>query len=232
MKNKFIFLVTLLLFCGFSVLNAQSYVFGIKGGPSLASQKWNNFHQGIPLLGYQGALFMESHSEENKSALYGQIGYHTRGTTFRSRSFVSTSGNEVRAQTFESKHFNASLGVGIKQKFPLGPEGARGFYGFGARLEYNIKNDLRYVGLESGINKVTYGVSVLGGFELPFSEFVGGFIELSFNPDLGKQIFVFKQVITDTDLNREYILPEQNVLNLTFELSVGIRFLHKIVYID
>lgn len=227
--------ISTLLFLLFLVAGnseAQSYVFGLKGGPSLASQKWNSGDVGQPMLAYHGALFMESYSDENRSSIFAQIGYHTRGTSFRSRRFVSQNGQEVPSRTYNSKHYNVGLGLGVKQKIILGPEGARGFYGFGGRVEYNLKNELRFQGLAGSVNKITYGLIINGGFEMPFSEYVGGFIELSFNPDVGRQIFVQRQEWIDVELGRAVLLPEQNVVNLTFELSVGIRFLHKIIYTD
>lgn len=45
---------------------AQSYAFGIKGGMTAGTQKWDNNFQREPLFRYHIAGFIESHSDQDK----------------------------------------------------------------------------------------------------------------------------------------------------------------------
>ncbi len=230
MKNRFLIFSFFLFSAG--ALSAQSYAFGIKGGLTAATQRWNNFDSGQPLFSYHADAYIESWNEENMSALFASLGYHARGRSVRTRRVFGINGEDFPARTFNQQLFNAVLSIGAKKKFRMGNPDIRGFYGIGARLEYNIKADLDiYSGLEDLVNKFTYGVTVNGGFEFMWSEFVGGVFEISVHPDFGKQIFAPTQVFID-DRGFERQLQEQNVVNTSIEISVGFRFLHKIIYID
>lgn len=224
----------LLLICAAVQLSAQGSAFGVKGGLTAATQRWNNFDSGEPLFSYHGAVYIESYNEENMSCIFAQAGYHARGRVTRFNRFVNQNGQEVPGRTRSQKFYNAGLIIGVKKKLELGRGNSenRGFYGFGVRGEYNLSSDL---GLEQGfasnINRVTYGVTVNGGYEFMFSEFVGGTLEISVHPDLGRQIFVPRQNYVDFN-GQVRTLSEQNVVNTSIEISLGIRLLHKVTYID
>ena len=90
-----------------------------------------------------------------------------------------------------------------------------------------------YEGFEAGINKVLYGITLGGGFEFPFSELIGGVIDIRFSPDISRQIFI--PPVTNWEnpfTGRVETLREQSIKNLAFEVSLGLRFLHKIIYVD
>jgi hypothetical protein len=230
--KKHILLFSFFCFLGSLSLSAQSYAFGLKGGITAATQRWNNFDDGQPLFSYHGDVYIESWNEENLSALFASVGYHARGRTVRTRRTVGLNGEDYPSRTFDQRLFNGVLIIGVKKKIPVKNESTRGFYGFGVRGEYNISSDFAfYSGLEDQINKITYGVTVNGGFEFMFSEFVGGVFEISVHPDFGKQLFAPTQVFQD-DRGFQRTLAEQNVVNTSIEISVGLRFLHKITYID
>ncbi len=218
-----------------SEANAQGAAYGIKGGLTLATQRWNNFDSGQPLVAYHGAAFIESLTEENVTSLFAQIGYHTRGRAVRRNRFVDPFTNqELPANTFNQRLFNVGLILGVKKKIPIGPGDKRSFYAFGLRGEYTVNEDLGiYAGLENAINRFVYGATVSGGFEFPFTEFIGGIFEISVHPDFAQQIYIPPQPnYQDPYTGQLRTLPEQRVVNVSFEVSVGLRFLHKVEYID
>ena len=87
-----------------------------------------------------------------------------------------------------------------------------------------------YEGLE---NKFLFGVLFGGGYELPFGKYVSGMLEFSVSPDFSKQIYLPPQATGFTDQSgNEIILREQNVSNVSFEISLGLRFLREITYYD
>ena len=234
---KFMRYLICLLLAGLSTspMVAQSYAFGAKGGLTVGMQKWNGFAGRDALIRYHGDLFIESATEENLSSLYAQLGYHVKGGALRTnRWYDPVTMQEFRPTTQSMEFGNLSLVLGAKQKFDIGG-GSRAYYGFGARVDYNLMTNFggffqTYEGLE---NKFTWGVTVQVGSELYLGEFVSGFLEVSFSPDLSKQIYIPPQDTGYTDSSgRRIVLREQDIANIILEVSMGIRLLHKIEYID
>jgi len=86
-------LALLFLIAGISTtISAQGQIFGLKGGLSAGTQKWNSFERD-PLYATHFAVSMESAELDRKSALYGQIGYHTKGSAIRFQRFFDINGN-------------------------------------------------------------------------------------------------------------------------------------------
>lgn len=245
-----IFLVALLT----TDLQAQSYAFGLKGGLTVGIQQWNNsFSSREALYRYHGLAFIESAEEEAPWGLFAQGGYNIKGSAlrFRRQTFTDTDGRirEFGGLTIPFEFRNLTLTLGAKQKFDLGLSGNKWYYSLGVRADYTISTKLRpdgveeddpyaiYYPIEGFVNKFNYGVSVGGGIELPFSEFVGMVVELTVNPDFSKQ---YNQPRIDNVINPSpYIIPGQNtfipersISNTTVELTLGFRFLHKIIYLD
>ncbi|HLF64138.1 MAG TPA: hypothetical protein VI603_10310 [Saprospiraceae bacterium] len=232
MLKSFISLV--LCCCIVMPLSSQSYAFGFKGGPSLTIQKWNGFGGREPLIRYHAIAFIESHNDETNSALFAQAGYHIRGSALRFYAYYDPINmRNVNARSTDMEFHNLSLSVGAKRKYDVGP--GKGYYLIGLRGEYTFDTKLdgflnTYEGLE---NKVLFGVLFGGGYELPFSRFVSGILEFSVSPDFSKQIYLPPQETGYTDLNgNEIILREQNVTNVSIEISLGLRFLREITYYD
>lgn len=161
-------------------------------------------------------------------------GYHVRGSTIRTRAWIDDNGETYNPAKAAMEFNNLVLTLGAKQKFPFGVD-SRAYYGLGIRGEYTLNTDfagyLEY--LEGTENKFVFGVTLAGGLEIPFSRYVGGVIEVSVNPDFTKQIYLPPQDTgyTDSSGNR-ILLNEQNITNITFEFTVGFRFLREIIYID
>ena len=231
-------LIVLCFLC-FGFLNAQSFIWGPKGGLTLGMQTWNNVDRNV-LIGYHGALYMESADEGSLGSFYGQVGYHTRGSS-QLVSFTNGGGviSSRNRQTFQFN--NVALQIGAKKKLDK-PGTAKPYYGFALRLEYTASTNLSqyenaqavgYFPLDPFVNKFNYGASVNFGYEFPFSPLIGGFVEATFSPDFSKQ-YAQPAIpnVFDPITRQNRTLPQQSIRNLSFEISVGFRFLRKVIYLD
>jgi len=242
LKNKisclFGLLVTLLFFVnqGFS----QSFWFGAKGGAAMNFQSWGNgsFSGSVnrdPLFSLNGDIFIESYDEYNKGTLYAQVGYHTRGSSFRFFSFNNTF---TEQQGFKFR--NIVLELGAKKSLNLDKEldpyfilGIRGEYTIGTNLDDYINFGSLYYPINEFVRKFNYGVTAGGGFEMKMSELSNVFVEFLLQPDLS---FQYEQQpifnVIDPWTSQPVNLGLRQVRNLSIELKVGLKFLRKVEYID
>jgi hypothetical protein len=229
--GKYIIVVMLLAACQ-SDLAAQSYAFGLKGGPTIGLQRWNNYQGNDPLIAYHLVSFIETAQEEESGSIFAELGYHVKGRTVHFNSSVNPlTGGTYEARNFQLRFNNLSLSAGARKKFSVGSSLA--YYSLAIRGEYNLSADLEiYEGFRPGINKVLYGITLGGGFEFPFSELVGGILDLRFSPDLSRQIFIPPYEFDNPFTGRVDRFTEQSIKNIAFEISLGFRFLHKIIYAD
>ncbi len=232
MKKLGILVVSVLCMLHSAGLCAQGYAFGLKGGPTMGLQKWNNIQTNDPLFAYHIVGFIETADEGLTGSLFAESGYHVKGRAVRFRSSVNpNTGIAYDAQTFKLKFNNISLSLGARNRFPVG--NLLGNYSFALRGEYNVSSDLElYQGYEDGIQKFVFGLTVGGGFEFPFSELVSGVLDFRFSPDITRQIFIPASRYNNPYTGTQEVISEQSVKNLAFEVSLGIRFLHKVIYID
>jgi len=229
------------------------YYFGIKGGLSLCSQRWNSFNSRLPLYAPHGDLFIESYEEDQKYALLAQLGYHQRGSanrfffpTYNSSGQISGYINRSDAYRFN----NAVLTLAAKQFFKLG-EKSNAYYIIGLRGEYTFSSNLPsideltktpgYFGYYSPVSDYirhwNYGAVVGGGFIRKISDYVEGFLEFNVSPDLSRQYYEppiqnAKQFDPLTGAFQTTTISEQNIRNFSFEITLGLRFLRKIIYVD
>lgn len=222
--------------------------YGIKGGMTLGNQKWNNFDRQT-LVAYHGILSMETMPIEERFSLFAQVGYHVKGSSLRPRLF----GNSFNAGfTFspprEFKFYNISLSIGAKQVVKqIGNNSA--YYLFGIRGDFTVGTNLDEFGdFTEGnpsiaifypinsydfIRRINYGFIAGGGINFPISEFVQGVLEFTVNPDFSLQ---YQQPpipnVTNPFNGQSLTISERNIKNLTFEITVGARFLRKIEYVD
>jgi hypothetical protein len=241
--------ISLLFFlCISGVSMAQGYVFGLKGGPSIGIQNWGNAFQMDPMLRYHGDIFIESLPEGDQWSLYASAGYHPRGSAIRNRNFLNPiSGNPFRPPAYQFLFHNAAIVLGAKQKFDFGNNN-KWFYSFGIRGEYTFDTNLDvYTDFNQQsaaisifpyddpffINEFNYGFSGGAGLEWAFSEFVGASLEFTVNPDFS---FQYRQPaipnVRDPWTGENRTIPERRIRNLTFEITLGFRFLRKIIYVD
>ena len=216
-------------------LPGQSKIFGPKGGMSMTFQSWLGTRS-QPLFNPHGALYMEGYREGASTALFAQVGYHTRGSS--ERIFVNL-GSSSFVEDLNVRFNNISALFGAKKRIKEG-SGAIPYYSFGVRVEHTIGNNFEdfidfagYLPVETFINKWNYGATLAFGYEFPFSEFVGGLIEASVSPDLSFQYNQEQDISFSSPVSGQSVtLRRQKVRNVTFELTFGFRFLHKVIYLD
>lgn len=240
-----------LLFLGMLCLTfsaqAQSYAFGIKGGATTGFQRWDNsFSSRDPLYRYHGIVFIETAEEDSPFALFAQAGYHIKGSairTFPTKVTTPTGFRDVPGFTIPFEFHNLSLTLGAKQQVGYSPNlyymlGIRGDYTLSTNLdETATSNNSIYLGIlpfDDFVTKFNYGITLGGGIQFDFSEYVATFIELTVNPDFSKQ---YRQPAipnvrnpNPNNSNSLITIPERQISNTTIELTLGFRFLHKIVY--
>lgn len=224
---------------------SQSFFFGIKGGSSIGYQKLESFNQ-KPVLTYHVATFWESYSEDNPlNALYVQLGYHNRGSALRNAIGVTIYNEYYRLPTRNFLFHNISLGLGAKKKQDIN-DNLRSFYSFGLRGEYTLNTNLsKYAYLNQRmsnlyypddifVKKWTYGASVGGGVEYMFSELIEGLFEITINPDLSNQYDQpqLGSIIDPYHPGNTTTVPRRRIKNTTVEITIGIRFMRKVEYID
>jgi hypothetical protein len=228
-----------------TALPAQSTAFILNIGPSIGIQKWDNSFDREPLFKYHASLGIESvNNEDDRGALFAQVGYHVKGSANRF-SFWRISGGGVEIFTENFLFNNISLLLGAKQKKPLGNAAAKYFYFGGIRGDYTLNTNLKKLNEENPFLRTYYpqdgfvrkwnaGVSVGGGLELGFSELIGAQVMLSVNPDLTNQYFQppIPNVIDPFTPGQTITIPERRIRNTTIELSLGLRLLRKVEYVD
>ncbi|MEM1323807.1 MAG: outer membrane beta-barrel protein [Bacteroidota bacterium] len=228
---------------------AQSYAFGVKGGMTVGFQRWNNGERD-PLIGYHGITFIETAPEGNEFALFAQLGYHLKGGAIRQRrfTFLSNQTNSevtVPARTDRYEFHNLSLTLGGKQKYDFRTNtkvyyliGIRGDYTFTTNLdEYeDLNNNLGslFYPVNAFVREFNFGATIGGGFEFLITDLISGIVEITVNPDFSRQYMQppLQNVIDPFNPGNSRTIPELNLSNNTLELTVGLRFLHEIEYID
>jgi len=222
-------------------LFGQGQLYGVKGGLSIGTQKWNSFERD-PLIASHFAISMESAEDGRKNALYGQLGYHTKGSALRTQRFFDINGNEYKPSTTDFRFNNLGLQVGVKQI--LGDENAnsRLFWKLGLRGEYTLSTNLDQFDSrlalsfpnDNWVRKITYGVSFGGGYEFYLSDLVRGFVELHIGQDLSNQ-YQQPPLMGVSDPNRpgQFInISERKITNTIVELSVGVLLWRKVEYVE
>jgi hypothetical protein len=230
----------------------QSTAFGIKGGLTAGRQRWDNNFERDMLLRYHGIAFIESVGEDSRFSLFAQGGYHIKGSAIRTpRGTITGSGGSIfsiPAQQVSFEYRNISLTVGAKQRLDLDLGEKKVYYLLGIRGDYTLSTQLGprvpnqydiytvYYPIPEFVRKINYGLTVGGGIEVPFSELVGALLEFTVNPDFS---FQYNQPPLENIINPNpfaprgnITLPERRSTNLTFEVSLGFRFLRKVIYID
>jgi len=217
-----------------AVYGQDGFHFGIKGGPTLANQTLNESDRRF-LLTYHGSLFVESRDPGDRGALYAQLGMHNRGSSF-GRSNIGSSGLQYNFQ-------NLSLQLGARKKVSSGLS-VQPYYFVGIRVEYtlgdnmeemflrlfninsnNINNNFSFSLLEPEfVNKINYGLSFGGGFEFSGGEFFTPALEFNISPDVSFQY-------DRPELNNPPV-PVTQIRNLTFEVSLVLKFLREVIYTD
>lgn len=229
---------TFLLLSSPKISVAQSFIFGPKLGPTVAIQQWDGVQRDALLTGH-AAVFIESYRENDPSSLFAQLGYHVRGSAERDISIDAISGNAFR-RNVKYKFNNISLMLGAKQILNMESK-AKPFYTLGVRAEYTVSTNLDfyegtafqlYFPSNFFVRKFNYGISGGGGFQYELNDLIGGAVELTISPDISKQYqqLPIPNVVDPRNVGSSRTLPEQNVRNLSIEISVSMRLLRKVEY--
>jgi hypothetical protein len=246
MIRLFTFSLLLLSFFGQTTAQSTAYVFNI--GPTAGLQKWDNTAGREPLFQYHASFAMESiNNEDDRSSFFMQLGYHVKGSATRFRFNDIISGLPGRVYTERFKFNNFSLVLGAKQRYHSGPSGNTSYFYFGGiRGDYTYSTNIDNLPnastscnpaaypLMGGLQRWMAGFSVGGGIEVKFSELVGAQIQLSVNPDVTPQYRqnAIPNVIDICNPGNVYNIQERRIRNTTVELSIGLRLLKKVVYVE
>lgn len=238
----------LLLALGLSPKQLPAQVFtgyALKAGPTMATQRWDNFDQG-PLFGYHVNAHVERVDYGRPTSFYAALGLHQRGSAIRSRNFRfvdPVSGQEVvvRPETIAFVFSNLVLGLGGKQHYAVGKR--RGYVLLALRGEYNLATDFgdtddRNINfgygpaypVEEFVRKLTYGADVGAGLELPINGKLDGLLELRFSPDVSQQYDQPALRIFNPFTGNNESAGQRRITNVSIELSAGIRILPDAVY--
>ncbi len=204
--------------------------YGFKSGLTLGTQRWNTQEREVQ-PGAHGVVFLESVDQESGTGLFGQFGYHMKGSriVFRSSVFVDQSGNEreLPRRSFRQPFNNLSLVFGGKKSWNL-TDYTQYFIGIGIRGDFTVDYDL-YFGreyLEEYVRPFNYGLTVMGGFEFSVGDSGNFLVEFSFHPDISKQIDLPVTIpYYDIRTNQLRTLNSQQVTNATYEISVGYKLI-------
>jgi hypothetical protein len=237
----------LLILCHFcltsSWLFGQSTVYTFMGGLSGCNQKWDNASNQSMLFKYHGALRIETlNNEEDNASVFAQIGYHVRGSRQRFRFFFPNGGAQNTGINYEFN--NLALILGGKSKRDFGVKNKFYYFG-GIRGEYTVNTNLSelsqinpiftiYYPSDGFVQKWILGGSGGAGLELKLKELVGANIEFSIHPDFTRQYRqpALGNVIDPNNPGVPITVGERQIRNISFELSVGLRLIRKVVYED
>lgn len=230
-RLKRLFILSFIIVFPFWV-SAQDFAFGVKGGLTVGFQKWNNFERS-PLPSWNGAIFLENIGEDLAFSTFGQVGYHVKGS--RLKYYYRSNDGDVRKTHSDTKFENISLVIGAKKYHTLRTH-LKGYYLLGVRGDYNVKYSspvFAQTFLDEDVNKITYGFTIGGGFEIPLTPLIGMNVELQISPDLRPQIYYPKGKYRYTNSSGVPIpVNETKVTNTVFEITLGFRFLRLVEEVD
>lgn len=221
-------------------LKGQSYWFGAKSGLAMNWQSWGNgVSSGFDrnqLLSIPIDIYIESYDEESKGSFYAQLGYKTRGSSYRLlTNFGTTNANQ------EFKFNNLVLEAGVARSLNLKMMEMTPYYKVGLRGEYTVSTNLEdflvfgspYFPIDDFVIKFPFGFTAGGGFTYDIEDLYGLLFEFTINPDIGLQ---YEQPplnnVRDPFTNQLTSFDLRQVRNLSMEFKVGLRFLRKVEYID
>ena len=227
-----VFLVVFLFMPAISPLHAQGAIYGFAGGLSYSDEQITGFAR-QEFLRPHAIAFIESTSDISPNALYARLGYHVKGAETQTYTYYDVGGVAQPSEVPTIEFHNLSATIGFKQRRPLG--GLWYSYGFGLRLDYNLKAEYStfFKDIVGAENKFTYGVDVDVALEFPLSEYVSAFLEFGVSPDLNEQIFIPLQNTGWFQYNGVPIsVGETKLQHLVYEVRAGFRFWHKVIYTD
>ena len=230
---RIILTIITILVCSASIYS-QSFWFGPRAGLSVATQQGSTTGR-QPMIGYNAGFFVESYDEGNESGcLYANLGLHQRGHSTR-RFFSSLQNINIPGVSY--KYNNISLEAGAKKFY-----NEKLYYKIGVRGEYTAFTNLDEVAmrvvstnspLPEFVRPITGGMTIGGGYQYELGDLYGVSIEMNIMPDFFNQYTSpdIPNVINPITGNPTTIRA-QEVRNTTLEITVAMRFLRKVIYID
>lgn len=209
-----------------STLQAQQMAFGAKGGLSIGTHAGKR-----PLFAYHGALFFErmgawqGEERQRRLGFVAQLGYHLRGASY-------TTGNpQWQGPSIDDLFRNVALSALLKGDFKTSKT-IYPYYAAGLRLEATTSASVVNPFDAQFVTPINFGLWLGGGLswepgKLPF----GLNLELNISPDLTPQIFIPAGTVYQirdpfsNQTRQEVVGEDRRVINLSIELSLGVKFL-------
>lgn len=223
-----IFIILILGCLVFTDIQAQDNAYGIIGGMTLGTQKWNGFDRD-PLITWNGRAFYESILTDKLSVI-GELGLHNRGSGILSQYIIPGTSN-LQSNYSKMVFRNLSLMAAAKQVYSL-KENTEAFVKLGLRLEYTIADTFEiFEQYAEAIRPFNYGVTFGGGFHFgPKDGPIQFILDAQVSPDFSQQLFAPQALIYNRFTQQYQTFSEQKVTNLSFEISLGIRWVNKYYY--
>lgn len=226
MKKLFIILTFGCLI--FSDMQAQDNAYGLIGGLTVGTQRWNGFDRD-PLLTWNGRAFYESIVTDKFSAIV-EFGLHNRGSGLLNQFIIQ--GQPGLTTNYSKMVFrNMSLMAGAKQVYSL-KENTEAFVKLGVRVEYTVADTFEiFEQYSEAVQPFNYGVTLGGGFHFgPKDGPIQFILDAQVSPDFSQQLFAPQAQIWNRYTQQYQQFSEQKVTNLSFEISLGIRWVNKYYY--
>jgi hypothetical protein len=208
--------------------------YGIKAGPILGVQTWNGSQTDPLLLGIGSLGIFNEISAGGRNSITIELAAHERGSAILQRPFVyqdpvTNQQISVPATTYERKFTNVGLGASFKALYDIN-NGWNAYYMAGVRVEYTVRDTIPFsqfqqVNVKTGLNPINYGLSFGGGVErrLGSSPLIMQ-LDFQIQPDISYQIRSPAFSYTNSYTRNTEIFPEQQVRNVSFELTLGIKW--------
>lgn len=222
------------------LVKSQSFWFGVKSGLAMNWQSWGDgVSSGLDrnqLLSIPIDIYIESYDEESKGSFYAQLGYKTRGSSYRLFTNFGTANTNQ-----EFKFNNLVLEAGVARSLSFKMFDMTPYYKLGLRGEYTINTNLEdylvfnslYYPVDDFVKRFPFGFTAGGGFNYEIEDLYGVLFEFTINPDIGLQ---YEQPplnnVRDPFTNQPTFIGLRQVRNLSMEFKIGLRFLRKVEYID
>lgn len=223
-----------LLIISFFALNLQAQTssngdaFGVKGGFTIAVQRWNGQDR-QPLWAWNGGAWYESLGGKRVGVIIGAE-YHQKGSALvnRATQYINQSGQvvDIPRQVFNMSFNNISLLIGGKARHEFTPSLAA-YYSLAARLDYTVKYDLGIYQAfyKDYVRRFNYGITLGGGMEWKLGQSPVSLIaDIAVSPDFSSQIFAPPGFYQDPQTNQQIQVQEQKVRNITIDFNIGFRY--------
>lgn len=225
---KRIFTILILGCLIFTDIEAQDNAYGFIGGMTLATQKWNGFDRD-PLLTWNGRAFYESLLSD-KLSVVGELGLHNRGSGVLSQ-FIRQGSSNLNTNYSKMVMRNVSFLGAAKQIYDI-KENTEAYVKLGIRLEYTVADTFEIFEIYSkAVQPFNYGITLGGGFHFgPKDGPVQFILDAQVSPDFSQQLYAPQANVWNRHTSQLQTFPEQKVTNLSFEISLGVRWVNKYYY--